>query len=281
MGRTAQRYPWVAAALSLLWPGLGHLYIGKPGGFVAAFVVVWSLVVFALFVGFGSFPGLVAVLALGLVAELAFAVLAARSARPLGAFEPRWYSRWYALGPILAAATFVVPELFSATILPIARYRAYTLPTGSMEPTLLIRDRFVVDTWRYREQPPRRGDIVVFRYPPAPDREMVKRCVAVGGDAVELVGKTLVVNGESVPEPYVVHTDVTIYPPDAPRATLRQRDHLAPLRVSPGSVFLMGDNRDNSYDSRFWGAVDAAQVTAKALYVYWSSSRDHIGRNLE
>jgi signal peptidase I len=161
--------------------------------------------------------------------------------------------------------------------------QGFEIPSGSMEPTLLVGDHLLVNKFTYaparfealrRILPLRqveRGDIVVFRFPSDPTRDLVKRCVGIGGDEIELVDKTLKINGQAWVEPYVKHVDEGIYPssqflPD----TLRFRDNFGPFLVPDGHLFCLGDNREDSNDSRFWGTVPQALVRGRALLLYWS-----------
>ena len=113
---------------------------------------------------------------------------------------------------------------------------------------------------------------MVFKYPEEPDRDFIKRCVGLPGDEVEIVDKTLFVNGFRVDDDdYTFRKDPRVYPrsvflPDG----FRQRDNFGPITVPDGHFFFMGDNRDNSNDSRFWGPVPADYIKGRALLVYWS-----------
>ena len=101
---------------------------------------------------------------------------------------------------------------------------------------------------------PQRGDIIVFKYPEDPTRDFIKRVIGVEGDVIESKDKTLFVNGSKLIESYVQHVDSFIKPADMDR-----RDNFGPVTVPKDSVFVMGDNRDQSYDSRFWGFVDLSR----------------------
>jgi signal peptidase I len=276
-----KRHPWVAAILSLLLPGLGHVYCGDLVAGLTALLVSTLFPLLGLFLGFGTFQGFVAVLVASLATFLTIAARASLRARRVGAVERRWCTRWYSLGLILLVANLAYPRIWSAAISPLVRFRAYRVPTSSMEPTLLMGDQFFVDTWQYRTRPPQRGEIAVFRYPPAPDRDMAKRCIAIPGDSVEIIDKCLIVNDVRTSEPYAVHTDATVYRADAPLGNIGARDNFARFELPEGFYFFLGDNRDKSYDSRFWGPVETADIKAKALYVYWSSDRARIGTRLE
>lgn len=172
----------------------------------------------------------------------------------------------------------VVFALFVRTFL----VQAFVVPTPSMENTVLVGDHLVVNKFifaphlwgkilPYRELA--RGDVFVFKFPEDPHRDFIKRAVAVPGDVLEIRDKLVFVNGEKQPDARAIHAESRIWPDDRelPDA-LRRRDQLAPARMASGSYFALGDNRDSSYDSRFWGPVPAPNVKGRALFVYWSLS---------
>jgi len=160
-------------------------------------------------------------------------------------------------------------------------FQAFKIPTGSMEDNLKVGDHIIVNKFIYgpgttlggmlplREI--RRGDIIVFRYPLQPDTDFVKRVIGLPGDTVEVHDKVVSVNGKPLVEPYVIHVDPTVYPP---RPQLpepyRSRDQFGPYFVPEGQYFAMGDNRDRSSDSRYWGTVPRSMIKGKAFMVYWS-----------
>jgi len=159
-------------------------------------------------------------------------------------------------------------------------FQIFHVPTSSMEETVLAGDRIVVDKFAYaphagwwaRLLPYRtltRGDVVVFRDPRDASRDLLKRAVATGGDVVEQRAKELRVNGFPRTEPFVVHRDSATYGADAP-AALARRDSFGPVAVPEGRFFAMGDNRDDSQDSRFWGPAPAAGLEGRAVCVLWS-----------
>lgn len=160
-------------------------------------------------------------------------------------------------------------------------FEAYRIPSGSMEQSLLVGDHVVVDklAWAPRTLPwgpllPRRelrhGDVVVFRGPEEPGRDLIKRAVALGGETVELRAKRLRRDGRDADEPYAVHRDPALLLGDGVPASLRGRDEMPPLTLPPGTFFALGDNRDESRDSRFFGPVREDLVRGRALLVYWS-----------
>jgi signal peptidase I len=180
------------------------------------------------------------------------------------------------LEALLVALVFAV---FARTWL----VQAFKIPTGSMEHNLLVGDHILVNKFIYgpvsgrveRALLPnraiRRGDIVVFKFPEDPARDFIKRCVGLPGDEVDLVDKRLHVNGRPLAEPYTEHTDSRVYPEsDFVPEHYRARDNFGPFVVPPGEYFCLGDNRDNSHDSRFWGPVPTEYVKGRAVLVYWS-----------
>lgn len=172
--------------------------------------------------------------------------------------------------------------------------QAFVIPTGSMEDTLLVGDHLLVDKLAYSPADGfskhllpycevHRGDIIVFRYPVDISQTFVKRCIGVPGDRIHLSDKRLFLNGRAVDEPYVYHKSAYIdayrdYFPSAPGAALPRsaQDMLAnhvmsgDVVVPPGYYFAMGDNRDNSLDSRYWGFVPRANIIGKPIIIYWS-----------
>jgi signal peptidase I len=159
-------------------------------------------------------------------------------------------------------------------------FQIFHVPTSSMEDTVLTGDRIVVDKFAYAPHtapwakllPYRtltRGDVVVFRDPREARRDLLKRAVATGGDVVEQRAKGLLVNGFPRTEPFAVHRDASTYGPDAPPA-LARRDSFGPVPVPDGRFFAMGDNRDDSQDSRYWGSAPAANLEGRAVCVLWS-----------
>lgn len=159
-------------------------------------------------------------------------------------------------------------------------FQIYHVPSSSMEATVLTGDYVLVNKFAYglhrgpwaRLLPYRdlvRGDVVVFRHPLDPDRDLIKRATAVAGDRVEVEGKALRVNGAEPVEPYAVHRDAATYGEGAPPSLLR-RDRFGPLEVPAGRFFAMGDNRDDSQDSRFFGPVPLAHLEGRAVSVLWS-----------
>jgi signal peptidase I len=172
--------------------------------------------------------------------------------------------------------------------------QAYKIPSGSMEPTLLVGDHIIVNKliygfrmpdslfgltplqseipygkYLFQIEPVHRGDVVVFVFPPDPTKDFIKRVIGVPGDTVQVKAGRLYLDGQEVADP---HAHFEIPPQD--RTPSSERDYFGPLKVPAGQYFMMGDNRDRSYDSRFWGLVDRNDVEGRAMFIYWSWDSD-------
>jgi len=179
-----------------------------------------------------------------------------------------------------AIITAVVLALFIRTFV----VQAFKIPSGSMKPTLLVGDHILVNKFIYGVKlpvigktvipvgQPKRGDVIVFVFPEDPSKDFIKRVVALGGDTVAIKNKQVYINGQPVTDPHATFTDSRSMPPD-----LYPRDNLRPRKVPEGSLFVMGDNRDQSYDSRYWGFVPLSDVRGRAFLIYWSWKEDGLG----
>jgi len=155
--------------------------------------------------------------------------------------------------------------------------QAFRIPSESMKDTLLVGDFLFVNKFEYGPKipfthirlpglrQPRRGDVIVFQYPENPSKDYIKRCIATGGETLEIRNKQVSVNGNALAEPYAIHSDPTVKP-----AGYDYRDNYGPYVVPAGEMFMMGDNRDNSHDSRYWGTLDMDLVKGRAMFLYWS-----------
>ncbi len=141
--------------------------------------------------------------------------------------------------------------------------QAFKISSGAMKPTLFVGDHILVNKRPTTSDKFERGDIIVFAYPPDPYKDFLKRVIGLPGDLIEIKDKEIYVNKNLFNEDYVIHTDKNIIP-----AGVRPRDNLGPLRVPHDSLFVLGDNRDASFDSRFWGFVDLGKVKGKVTRIY-------------
>ena len=158
--------------------------------------------------------------------------------------------------------------------------QAFRIPSESMVKTLLVGDFLFVNKFEYGPKipfthvrlpglrHPRRGDVIVFQFPQNPSQDFIKRCIATGGQTVQVVNKQVSVDGQKLMEPYVQHTDPEIRP-----AGYDFRDNYGPYTVPAGNLFMMGDNRDNSNDSRYWGPIPRKWIIGGAFATYWPPKR--------
>ena len=159
--------------------------------------------------------------------------------------------------------------------------QAYKIPSGSMKPTLQIGDHILVSKFTYGVKIPfvrstlipfgetKRGDIVVFIYPEDRTKDFIKRVIAIGGDTVEIKNKQIILNGKPYKDSFGVYVDNFIIP-----GAMQPRDNMGPVKVPKDMLFVMGDNRDHSHDSRFWGFVELKDVMGKAFIIYWSWNKE-------
>ena len=181
--------------------------------------------------------------------------------------NPRWQKMLLEYLEALAVA------LVLAFVIRTFVVQAFKIPSGSMLDTLLIGDHLLVNKFIYGThipftdktvlpvEEPARGDVIVFEFPEDTTKDFIKRIIGVPGDVIEMKDKVVYRNGEKLVEPYIKHTDPNIQ---------QRRDNFGPITVPPDRYFVMGDNRDESYDSRFWGFVDKDKILGKAWVIYWS-----------
>ncbi len=188
----------------------------------------------------------------------------------MGRARARSVFREYAEAVVIA----ILLALFIRTFI----VQAFKIPSGSMIETLQIGDHILVNKFLYGTRlpftnlrllpvrEPKRKDIIVFRYPEDESKDFIKRVIGEPGDLVEVRMKTVYVNGQELSEPYKIHRDPMTLPPDS----RSPRDNMDPFKVPEGSYFVMGDNRDQSLDSRFWGTVSLEKIKGEAFMIYWS-----------
>lgn len=174
-------------------------------------------------------------------------------------------------------AEAIIIAILIAVLIRTFVIQAYKIPSRSMVPTLLVGDHLLVNKFIYGVKvpiirkilipvtDPKRGDIIVFIYPNDRTKDYIKRVIGVGGDTIEIRNKEIYINGSHYSDKVGIHSDSVIYP-----AMVQPRDNFGPVTVPEGSLFVMGDNRDESADSRFWGFVSLQDVEGKALIIYWS-----------
>ena len=155
--------------------------------------------------------------------------------------------------------------------------QAFRIPSESMRDTLLVGDFLFVNKFEYGPKipftnvrlpglrEPRSGDVIVFQFPQDPSKDFIKRAIATEGQTIEVENKQVKVDGKTLREPYAIHTDPSVRP-----GGYDYRDNYGPTTVGDDELFMMGDNRDNSNDSRYWGTLDMDLVKGRAMFLYWS-----------
>ena len=178
-------------------------------------------------------------------------------------------------------AESIIIAVILALIIRTFIVQAFKIPSGSMEDTLAIGDHILVSKFIYgtkipftstrllKIRDPRRGDVIVFEYPEDPSKDFIKRVIGTPGDEVQVINKKVFVNGKPYENPHEVHKENEIIPKEQ-----NQRDNFGPVKVPENSYFVMGDNRDRSYDSRFWGFVTNDKIKGLAFIKYWSWDKD-------
>lgn len=171
----------------------------------------------------------------------------------------------------------IIIAILIAVVIRTLIIQAYKIPSRSMVPALLVGDHLLVNKFIYGIKipvirnilipvaEPKRGDIVVFIYPNDRSKDYIKRVIGVAGDKIEIRNKNIFINDKPYKDAFGIYSDNVVYP-----AMVQPRDNFGPVVVPQGSLFVMGDNRDESADSRFWGFVDLKDVEGKALLIYWS-----------
>jgi signal peptidase I len=187
------------------------------------------------------------------------------SPKPTAPEKSRWRQNVESIGLALLIALAVRSSVV----------QAFWVPSGSMLPTIQIGDHIFVNKLAYAVRLPlvgtelykvgklERGEVVVFISPIDPSTDLIKRVIGIPGDTIEIKDKKVFVNGEPIPDAHAHFSDASISPTG-------HRDNMPPTQVPEGKFFVMGDNRDRSYDSRFWGFANISDIKGKATFIYWS-----------
>jgi signal peptidase I len=180
------------------------------------------------------------------------------AARPLRVeLQRRTRSVWREYAEALTISVLVALAIRAFVV------QAFVIPSGSMLPTLRIGDYLLVNKLVYLFRPIRRGDIIVFKFPRDETRDFIKRVVGLPGETLEIRDRQVFIDGKPLPEPYAVYSEPPLLRVSTPY-------HLAPMVIPPDHLFVMGDNRDNSLDSRAWGLLEEAKVVGEASIIYFS-----------
>ena len=286
-----RRRPTVALLLSFLTIGLGQTYNGQIKRGTVLYLMGLSFLILSTSAGLCNRPyGGLLVLVMGLAFALFVMFDAFRNAVVLKRIATKGYNRWYFYVLIVLINSLVILPLTKSVAVPL---KAYRIPSGSMKPTLLIGDHFVIDKKHYKKEKLKRGDVVVFKWPRNEKKRFIQRIIGLPGNTIEIKDDALYVNHERIELKFVgTYSDRELGRAHKYLESLGETKHyildvgkksenFGPKFVPENAIFVMGDNRDQSLDSRYWGFVSLDKVEGKALYIYWSKHKRRIGLSVE
>lgn len=274
-----KRRIWLTVILTIFGFGFPSIYCGYLR--LGLWLMIFEILLFYIFrLVIGFVPSMAAFIVVFMVTILIFAVIlifnirmtisANRRQSPRLKYTWRWI-----------IGIFIVAVLIDFIIDPLIRSNvgeSYHIPSTTMEPTILIGD-YIMTTKDIDPEELQYGDIIIFKYPFDQDQNYIKRLIAKEGDTIDIIDKEIYRNGERLIEPYTKHIDSVIIPYyDNGRWGKYRRDNMPETEIPPGKLFVLGDNRDNSADSRFWGFLDEDLVIGKARFIdfSWDSENDRI-----
>ena len=262
------RKAWLAGLLSFLTIGLGHFYNGKLRKGLFLYFACQGLIgatILGIIIYFPKPIFIFCSLLIGLAFYIYNIIDAVLEAKRTKSYQLKPYNKWYfyLLSWILAA--FVVQPIVTTTV-KANLIQAFKIPSGSMLPTIHVGDYILAKTKLFIKNNINRGDIVIFKWPKNPSKNFIMRAIALGGDEIKIVDKKVYINGLILNEPYVINEDQNILL----TGDYKLRDNFGPVKVPNNSIFVLGDNRDRSNDSRFWGFVLESSLIGRASSIYWS-----------
>jgi signal peptidase I len=258
----SKRKPWVAGMLSLLTPGLGHLYVGQPRkAAIVYLLVLFSYFGFAGLAMYGRVPNTVnmagsLLILVFLLCVVVYMLIDGRHIARMeaGSYRLKFYNKWYLYGAIVLMTGVVGEQL--TEIYQLSMLQFSTASVGS-RPNPQTGQFLMVENISYHFTNPRRGEIVVFDSSDE-TKEMVKRVVGLPGEKLQIRDKRVWINDQPLQEGYAQYADPVFYPAD-----MQPRDNLGPLQIPPEMYFVLGDNRDDSLDSRFFGSISRTKIKGK------------------
>ncbi len=265
----------LALLLSFLSPGLGQVYNQQLLRGALFYALTPAYLEGSSLLGLPhTFRGMVVHVAVGLLLFVLITIDAVRTAGRRAKTtipSPHWQA--YILAVCML---FLTAAAFAGNVIPdhIPGVHEYEIIADSMAPTLKKGDRVIVDMRYYNSHAPRRGDVVVIAVPPT-GTLMVKRVVAVAGDVIKADPRSTMINGQTIPEPYLGSVS------DEEKAHAESSLTFGPVTVPADQVFVLGDNRCHSLDSRYFGPIAIDQIKGKVLYFYWSPIRSRIGEEIQ
>lgn len=276
MERISRRRPVIAFLLSILLPGLGHVYNGHFLRGLLFFGGFWLLLSAMGLAGLISgMTGLICFVATAIGGQILVATLAAIEASGLKDTQLKWYNRWYVYVCVVLLVHIGLEPVLLYAQTDLVGLRTFRVPSASMSPALKSGDYFVAKLERHGVKHPERGDVVIFPFPEDTSKTFVMRIIGLPGERIQIKNKAVFINDRRVDDPWGGHLSAATLP-----ESTSPRDFFGPITVPEGAVFVLGDNRDYSLDSRFWGFVSTREILGKALFLYWSDDRSRIGKRL-
>jgi signal peptidase I len=269
-----RRVPLLAILATLGAPGLGQLYNGEPQkAAVFYFLSLSSLPILSLTSMIWQSPsGLLLLLVIAVGFGFLILVDAWINARKQLQYELRKWNRWQIYLAIILLHVLVIAPTIDGVLFP-RPIKAYKVASGAMLPTLQIGDHLVADVTAYRNNRPQRGDVALFEYPVDPTKDFVMRVIGLPGEKIEIRDTRVYVNSNILNDAWGVY--------NGPNSETEGRKNFGPETIPPNEYFVMGDNRDKSYDSRFWGTVPVSAFKSRALYLYWASEKSRLGQRVQ
>jgi signal peptidase I len=263
-----KRNPVLAAVLSFLAPGLGHVYAGDAKKAAVLIGIEFGAILLLGLTGLlSTFYGLVGLIAFAVVFYIYVIVSSIQLAHNRNEYQLKAYNRWYWYVGLIIVLSLLTNVIFGfrGTLLG---YETYSIPAQSMDPALQVGDFITVDT-RYKDIEV--SDVIVFPYPENRNILFVKRVAALGNDTVSIVNGEVIRNGKPVPALSV----------PADRRQFEYSISMQEIRIPENEIFVLGDWRDNSRDSRTWGTVPARDIIGKVTYIWYSKDLNRIGKKVE
>jgi signal peptidase I len=257
----------IAVVLTLLTIGLGHIYSGQVKKGIILFTLQHIIMILSFFT-LKLIPSLACLALVCAVVILYFLYCIfddyqAAKQQSLS-YDIQKFNRWYVYLGIIIIGLFI-PQSLNSDFIKENITRTFKVSAGSMKPTLLIGDMFFAKTDLKSKTSLSRGDLIIFIYPEDRSKFFIKRIVGLGGETLSIQNKKVLINGKEINEPFTVHLHSKI---------IDSRDNMKPIEIPDDSLFVMGDNRDNSHDSRFWGFVKKADVIGKPAVIYCSWNKE-------
>ena len=269
--RTKRRKWWIAGLLNFFVSGLGQAYNGEvtKGLLFYSIIATWSGLTFSLtyYIMKYSITRLNVVFLflfffISLAAYLFIIIESIHVAQKTGEdHKVKRYNRWYIyllVILIVSGVNQIVSLAFNENVL-----KTYKIPSKSMMPAIEAGDYVICNQLYYRYNNPERGDLIIFKCPQDETLDYIKRVVAGPGDTIEIRGNDVFINGSNIEEPYAIYTQGNGY-----------MHYFGPVTIGEGEYFVMGDNRNNSEDSRVWGSVKRDKIQGKAIFIYFSWDND-------